>query len=48
MQDLVDTVEATGYTAREPARPSTPVPAPQFAYWPWLSLTLAAPVATNR
>ncbi|WP_241844813.1 heavy metal translocating P-type ATPase, partial [Streptomyces silvensis] len=87
--DLIATVEATGYTAREPAPPraaddgggggrdegaegaegdaelrplrerlitavvlSVPViamamiPALQFAYWQWLSLTLAAPVVT--
>ncbi|MFH8990682.1 heavy metal translocating P-type ATPase [Streptomyces sp. NPDC017940] len=84
--DLVATVEATGYTAREPAPPraeggdggpggegagdgdaelrtlrerltaavvlSVPViamamvPALQFTYWQWLSLTLAAPVVT--
>ncbi|MFH8414517.1 heavy metal translocating P-type ATPase [Streptomyces collinus] len=76
--DLIATVEATGYTAREPAPPaeqtdeapetdelrplrerlvtavvlSVPVvamamiPASQFAYWQWLSLTLAAPVVT--
>ncbi|MEU6123392.1 heavy metal translocating P-type ATPase [Streptomyces sp. NPDC047123] len=79
--DLIATVEATGYTAREPApvrdaaadgtepddadelRPlrarlitavllSVPViamamvPALQFTYWQWLSLTLAAPVVT--
>ncbi|MFE4666439.1 heavy metal translocating P-type ATPase [Streptomyces sp. NPDC056716] len=78
--DLIATVEATGYTAREPAPPrqdggpgegaaeapdellplrqrlitavvlSVPViamamiPALQFEYWQWLSLTLAAPV----
>lgn len=79
VQDLIATVEATGYTAREPA-PPTPdaagsadehdglrplrerlvtaatlavpviamamVPALQFEYWQWLSLTLAAPVVT--
>ncbi|MEV7068065.1 heavy metal translocating P-type ATPase [Streptomyces collinus] len=76
--DLIATVEATGYTAREPAPPAeqtdeTPetdelrplrerlvtavvlsvpvvamamIPALQFAYWQWLSLTLAAPVVT--
>ncbi|MBB4717067.1 Cu+-exporting ATPase [Streptomyces luteogriseus] len=76
--DLIATVEATGYTAQEPApsdqqtgpaeeadelRPlrerlitavvlSVPVvamamvPALQFEYWQWLSLTLAAPVVT--
>ncbi|CAL9621539.1 heavy metal translocating P-type ATPase [Streptomyces althioticus] len=76
--DLIATVEATGYTAREPSPPgadegqppepdalrplrdrlitaivlSAPVvamamvPALQFAYWQWLSLTLAAPVVT--
>ncbi|MET8676153.1 heavy metal translocating P-type ATPase [Streptomyces sp. NPDC004647] len=77
--DLIGTVEATGYTAREPEPPrpdsgasdtrpgddgqrplrqrlitavllSVPViamamiPALQFDYWQWLSLTLAAPV----
>jgi P-type Cu+ transporter len=77
--DLIATVETTGYTARlpEPARPEVPseparaeedgvlllrtrlvvsalltvpvvamamVPALQFEYWQWLSLTLAAPV----
>ncbi|MBC9716519.1 copper-translocating P-type ATPase [Streptomyces sp. TRM66268-LWL] len=80
VQDLIATVEATGYTAAEPepprpadeARPaaeadelrplrerlttavllSVPViamamiPALQFEYWQWLSLTLAAPVVT--
>ncbi|MEU1020331.1 heavy metal translocating P-type ATPase [Streptomyces sp. NPDC005898] len=87
VQDLIATVEATGYTAQEPApvrqdgapepdgpdgeerraddalRPlrerlitavllSVPViamamvPALQFEYWQWLSLTLAAPVVT--
>ncbi|MFF5519728.1 heavy metal translocating P-type ATPase [Streptomyces coeruleorubidus] len=86
VSDLIATVEATGYTAREP-RPSTArpgdsasgegpaqeesdelrplrqrltaavalavpviamamVPALQFEYWQWLSLTLAAPVVT--
>jgi len=79
-QDLVATVEATGYTAAlpqpprpagrdEPATPEDPtaplrrrltasavlalpvlalamVPAWQFDYWQWLSLTLAAPVVT--
>ncbi|GHE51577.1 carbonate dehydratase [Streptomyces longispororuber] len=86
--DLIATVEATGYTAREPAPPRTGpddpgaadgggdgdgdgdelrplrqrlvtavllsvpviamamVPALQFTYWQWLSLTLAAPVVT--
>ncbi|MGX1886322.1 heavy metal translocating P-type ATPase [Streptomyces sp. NPDC055287] len=82
--DLIGTVEATGYTAREPEPPrpdaepgasetgsgeddglrplrqrlvaavllSVPViamamvPALQFDYWQWLSLTLAAPVVT--
>ncbi|MEV1020414.1 heavy metal translocating P-type ATPase [Streptomyces sp. NPDC050264] len=77
--DLIATVEATGYTAQEPApvprespdrdsgddelRPlrqrlitavvlAVPVvamamvPALQFTYWQWLSLTLAAPVVT--
>ncbi|MGP2442191.1 heavy metal translocating P-type ATPase, partial [Streptomyces sp. JW3] len=78
--ELIATVEATGYTARE-AVPETPsagpepaaehdtlrplrqrlvtavtlavpvvamamVPALQFTYWQWLSLTLAAPVVT--
>jgi Cu+-exporting ATPase len=78
VQDLIATVEATGYTAQEPApaerriepvdeadelRPlrqrlvtavtlAVPVvamamvPALQFEYWQWLSLTLAAPVVT--
>ncbi|MYZ34805.1 MULTISPECIES: heavy metal translocating P-type ATPase [unclassified Streptomyces] len=93
VQDLIATVEATGYTAREPApaaaepapteptpgghRPQTAedaakdaelrslrerlitavvlsvpvvamamIPALQFDYWQWLSLTLAAPVVT--
>ncbi|WP_190083808.1 heavy metal translocating P-type ATPase [Streptomyces longisporoflavus] len=87
VQDLIATVEATGYTAQEPAPPrseeggggsgegggdrrgddelrslrerlvaavllSVPVvamamiPALQFEYWQWLSLTLAAPVVT--
>ncbi|MEV0316976.1 heavy metal translocating P-type ATPase [Streptomyces sp. NPDC050658] len=84
VQDLIATVEATGYTAKEPTPPqaeadSTPddeqaaadaelaplrqrltaavllsvpviamamVPALQFEYWQWLSLTLAAPVVT--
>ncbi|MFE6159907.1 heavy metal translocating P-type ATPase [Streptomyces sp. NPDC056486] len=84
VHDLIATVEATGYTAQEPApartdagedpadgdrqaddelRPlrqrlttavllSVPViamamiPALQFEYWQWLSLTLAAPVVT--
>ncbi|MEU6891119.1 heavy metal translocating P-type ATPase [Streptomyces sp. NPDC046557] len=79
--DLIATVEATGYTAREPVRQpanggsESPaeeldelrplrqrlvaavslalpvialamVPAFQFEYWQWLSLTLAAPVVT--
>ncbi|MEU7064327.1 heavy metal translocating P-type ATPase [Streptomyces sp. NPDC053429] len=79
--DLIATVEATGYTAREPVKapenggPQAPaeepdellplrqrlvaavclavpvvalamVPAFQFEYWQWLSLTLAAPVVT--
>ncbi|MET9760511.1 heavy metal translocating P-type ATPase [Streptomyces sp. NPDC006372] len=76
--DLVATVEATGYTAQEPAPPEAPgepaaeadelrplrerlitavvlavpvvamamIPALQFEYWQWLSLTLAAPVVT--
>ncbi|BCM72211.1 heavy metal translocating P-type ATPase [Streptomyces tricolor] len=81
--DLIATVEATGYTAREPepVRPAAEpggapaaeeaddlrplrqrlttavvlavpviamamVPALQFTYWQWLSLTLAAPVVT--
>ncbi|CAM5243126.1 heavy metal translocating P-type ATPase [Streptomyces chartreusis] len=77
LPDLIATVEATGYTAREPAPPvrdvpddtggddelrplrqrlitavtlAVPVvamamvPALQFEYWQWLSLTLAAPV----
>ncbi|MEU3184564.1 heavy metal translocating P-type ATPase [Streptomyces sp. NPDC006923] len=86
VQDLIDTVEATGYTAQEPAPPRTDpaaaepgggrgdrggrgdelttlrqrlvtavvlsvpviamamIPALQFTYWQWLSLTLAAPV----
>ncbi|MEE1832915.1 heavy metal translocating P-type ATPase [Streptomyces sp. SP17KL33] len=88
--DLIATVEATGYTAREPAPPAPPartepdgtdgkdgpddsadvelrplrqrlttavvlavpvvamamIPALQFEYWQWLSLTLAAPVVT--
>ncbi|SDL17082.1 heavy metal translocating P-type ATPase [Streptomyces indicus] len=83
VQDLIATVEATGYTAQEPEPPraaeagdagqqapeadelrplrqrlltavllSVPViamamiPALQFEYWQWLSLTLAAPVVT--
>ncbi|MBQ1093075.1 cation-translocating P-type ATPase [Streptomyces sp. B93] len=76
--DLIATVEATGYTAHEPAPPAAEppgaqehdelkplrerlvtavvlavpviamamVPALQFEYWQWLSLTLAAPVVT--
>ncbi|MFJ9660107.1 heavy metal translocating P-type ATPase [Streptomyces griseoflavus] len=73
--DLIATVEATGYTAREPAPPADTAPEPdelrslrhrlitsvvlavpvvamamipalQFEYWQWLSLTLAAPVVT--
>ncbi|MFD5340412.1 heavy metal translocating P-type ATPase [Streptomyces hawaiiensis] len=76
--DLIATVEATGYTAREPAPPAEQtdageaadelrslrerlvtavvlaipvvamamIPALQFEYWQWLSLTLAAPVVT--
>jgi Cu+-exporting ATPase len=83
VQDLIATVEKTGYTAREPAPPvpagegapseaeaeadelrplrqrlltavvlAVPViamamiPALQFDYWQWLSLTLTAPVVT--
>ncbi|MFH9012076.1 heavy metal translocating P-type ATPase [Streptomyces sp. NPDC017943] len=78
VHDLIATVEATGYTAQEPAPPgesgppgaaadelrplrerlitavllAVPVvalamiPALQFTYWQWLSLTLAAPVVT--
>jgi P-type Cu+ transporter len=82
VQDLIATVEKTGYTAHEPApvrtRPESDdetagtddelrplrerlitavvlavpvvamamVPALQFEYWQWLSLTLAAPVVT--
>ncbi|RII11685.1 Copper-exporting P-type ATPase A [Streptomyces sp. YIM 130001] len=82
VQDLIATVEATGYTAEEPAPPQTTgpsatgaaeqpdpltplrqrlltavalavpviamamIPALQFEYWQWLSLTLAAPVVT--
>nr|WTB32801.1 heavy metal translocating P-type ATPase [Streptomyces sp. NBC_00830] len=82
VQDLIATVEKTGYTAQEPAPPvrteeSTPaaedeadalrplrqrlltavvlavpviamamIPALQFMYWQWLSLTLTAPVVT--
>ncbi|KUO16561.1 heavy metal translocating P-type ATPase [Streptomyces dysideae] len=77
VQDLIATVEATGYTAQEPVRDvpehsaeeddelrplrqrlitavtlAVPViamamiPALQFEYWQWLSLTLAAPVVT--
>ncbi|WP_030614051.1 heavy metal translocating P-type ATPase [Streptomyces fulvoviolaceus] len=75
LQDLIATVEKTGYTAHEPA-PAPPeqeepdelrplrerlvtaltlavpvvamamIPALQFEYWQWLSLTLAAPVVT--
>ncbi|MER5831209.1 heavy metal translocating P-type ATPase [Streptomyces sp. NPDC002130] len=75
--DLIATVEATGYTAEEPAPPAeltgpaeadelrplrerlitavvlavpvvamAMIPALQFEYWQWLSLTLAAPVVT--
>jgi Cu+-exporting ATPase len=76
--DLIATVEATGYTAQEPAPPAgqeepaeepgelrplrqrlvtavvlavpvvamAMIPALQFEYWQWLSLTLAAPVVT--
>ncbi|MGW5137067.1 heavy metal translocating P-type ATPase [Streptomyces sp. NPDC004135] len=76
--DLIATVEATGYTAREPAPAPAPgepgdepdelrplrerlitavvlsvpvvalamIPALQFEYWQWLSLTLATPVVT--
>ncbi|MFD5128606.1 heavy metal translocating P-type ATPase [Streptomyces olindensis] len=78
VRDLIATVEATGYTAQEPAPPEGPgepaaeadelrplrdrlvtavvlavpvvamamIPALQFEYWQWLSLTLAAPVVT--
>jgi len=78
VQDLIATVEKTGYTAREPSPPEDPgddepvddelrtlrerlttavllavpvvamamIPALQFEYWQWLSLTLAAPVVT--
>ncbi|MFC7306377.1 heavy metal translocating P-type ATPase [Streptomyces monticola] len=84
VEDLIATVEATGYTAQEPkpvhTEPAAPgeepadaeddelrplrqrltaaivlavpviamamVPALQFEYWQWLSLTLAAPVVT--
>ncbi|MGP3637403.1 heavy metal translocating P-type ATPase, partial [Streptomyces sp. 24-1644] len=81
VQDLIATVEATGYTAQEPAPPVRPgdgtpqepeadelrplrqrlltavtlavpviamamIPALQFDYWQWLSLTLTAPVVT--
>ncbi|MEU1056815.1 heavy metal translocating P-type ATPase [Streptomyces sp. NPDC005876] len=83
VRDLIATVEATGYTAREPEPPARDdagapdadaaaedalrplrqrlvtavtlavpviamamVPALQFEYWQWLSLTLAAPVVT--
>ncbi|MFH8474634.1 heavy metal translocating P-type ATPase [Streptomyces sp. NPDC018000] len=84
VQDLIATVEKTGYTAHEPAPPMRPeddapeaakaaeadelrplrqrlltavvlavpviamsmVPALQFDYWQWLSLTLTAPVVT--
>ena len=81
-EDLVSTVEATGYTATPPAPPAAEgerptgageerdevgplrqrvlvslvltvpvvllamIPALQFDYWQWLSLTLAAPVVT--
>ncbi|MFJ1594522.1 heavy metal translocating P-type ATPase [Kitasatospora albolonga] len=80
VQDLISTVEATGYTAQEPPPPTAAeeggtaesepddgltalrqrlvtsvvlavpviamamIPALQFDYWQWLSLTLAAPV----
>ncbi|WP_309094591.1 heavy metal translocating P-type ATPase [Streptomyces sp.] len=76
--DLIATVEATGYTAQQPAPEEPPgepaagtdelrplrerlvtavvlavpvvamamIPALQFEYWQWLSLTLAAPVVT--
>ncbi|MDG4823409.1 heavy metal translocating P-type ATPase [Asanoa sp. WMMD1127] len=70
VDDLIDTVRKTGYTAepaRAPEQPAQPkdelrtkvlvsaalalpvivlamVPAWQFTYWQWLSLTLAAPV----
>ncbi|MFI9828708.1 heavy metal translocating P-type ATPase [Streptomyces sp. NPDC051913] len=78
VQDLIATVEKTGYTAQEPSPPEEPgddepvddelrtlrqrlataallalpvvamamIPALQFEYWQWLSLTLAAPVVT--
>ncbi|AZP15948.1 copper-translocating P-type ATPase [Streptomyces aquilus] len=78
VQDLIATVEKTGYTAQEPSPPEDPgddepvddelrtlrqrlttavllavpvvamamIPALQFEYWQWLSLTLAAPVVT--
>ncbi|MEU6014580.1 heavy metal translocating P-type ATPase [Streptomyces sp. NPDC047515] len=80
VQDLIATVEKTGYTAHEPAPPAPTeadvpeaaaaelrplrqrlitavalavpviamamVPALQFDYWQWLSLTLTAPVVT--
>ncbi|MDT7845838.1 heavy metal translocating P-type ATPase [Streptomyces justiciae] len=78
VQDLIATVEKTGYTAQEPSPPDEPgddepvddelrtlrqrlttaallavpvvamamIPALQFEYWQWLSLTLAAPVVT--
>ncbi|MFF6982717.1 heavy metal translocating P-type ATPase [Streptomyces sp. NPDC008343] len=79
VQDLIATVEATGYTAQEPAPPAREeagsgdgpdelrplrerlvtavtlavpvvamamIPALQFEYWQWLSLTLVAPVVT--
>ncbi|WP_406383026.1 heavy metal translocating P-type ATPase [Streptomyces sp. NBC_01618] len=78
VQDLISTVEKTGYTAHEPAPPvpaegedpgaseadelrqrlftavvlavpviaMSMVPALQFDYWQWLSLTLTAPVVT--
>ena len=77
VQELIATVEKTGYSAQEPAPPEpvpdneepdelrslrerlvtavvlavpvvamAMVPALQFEYWQWLSLTLAAPVVT--
>ncbi|MFB8039510.1 heavy metal translocating P-type ATPase [Streptomyces sp. NPDC056004] len=81
VQDLIATVEKTGYTAHEPAPPArtaeegagageadelrplrqrlltavalavpviamSMIPALQFDYWQWLSLTLTAPVVT--